>query len=109
MSERGTGPLGPTRQARTRRKATPRGGRHGLTRVAAPVDSIEEFEIVQVAAPAASRSSPSRRTRPERAVPAPAISRDAEMAYVRADMRKLFLISGALLALMLAILVLIGR
>ena len=107
MSERGTGPQGPTRQVRTRRKATPRGGRHGLSRAAAPVESIEDFEIVQVAAPAASRSS--RRVRPERAIPAPTISRDAEMAYVRADMRKLILISGALLALMLSILVMIGR
>ena len=31
------------------------------------------------------------------------------MAYVRADMRKLFVISGALLGLMLVILALVGR
>ena len=31
------------------------------------------------------------------------------MAYIRADMRKLFVISGALLALMLVILAFIGR
>jgi hypothetical protein len=41
--------------------------------------------------------------------PTPVLNRAAEMAYVRADMRRLLVISGVLLALMLAILVLIGR
>jgi hypothetical protein len=45
----------------------------------------------------------------DRMVPTPVLSRGAEMAYVRADMRKLLVISGVLLALMLAILVLIGQ
>jgi hypothetical protein len=51
----------------------------------------------------------SRRTVTERLAPIPMLSREAEMAYVRADMRKLFVISAALLALMLVILVLIGQ
>jgi hypothetical protein len=62
---------------------------------------------VQVAAPAA--ATPSRRVRTERPVAAPTITREAEMAYVRADMRKLFVISGGLLALMLLILAFAGR
>jgi hypothetical protein len=45
----------------------------------------------------------------ERLAPAPVLSREAEMAYVRADMRKLLVISAVLLALMLVILMLIGQ
>jgi hypothetical protein len=45
----------------------------------------------------------------ERLAPTPVLSREAEMAYVRADMRKLLVISAVLLALMLVILVLIGQ
>lgn len=60
---------------------------------------------MQVAAP-----SPARRSaRAPRSTSTPTISREAEMAYVRADMRKLFVISGALLALMVVILFLVGR
>jgi hypothetical protein len=44
-----------------------------------------------------------------RADPTATLSREAEMAYIRADMRKLFMISAALLVLMLAILALAGR
>lgn len=104
MSERGSGPRSPSRQPRTRRKGAPRGGRHGLSRPAPASEPIEELELVEVAAP-----TRSRRVRTERPMPTPTISREAEMAYVRADMRKLFVISGALLALMLVILALVGR
>lgn len=107
MSERGSEPRGPSRQPRTRRKGAPRGGRHGLSRPAPIAEPIEELELVEVAAPTAPTRS--RRVRTERPMPTPTISREAEMAYVRADMRKLFVISGALLALMLVILALVGR
>jgi hypothetical protein len=67
----------------------------------------DELELVQVAAPVSPARS--RRTRAPRLALAPTISRETEMAYIRADMRKLFIISGVLLALMLAILVIVGR
>ena len=65
------------------------------------------MDVAVVANPVGSTRS--RRRTAERPPLAPILSRDAEMAYVRADMRKLFVISGLLLALMFAILVLIGR
>lgn len=107
MSERGSGPRSPSRQPRTRRKGAPRGGRHGLSRPALAAEPIEEIELVEVAAP--TTPTRSRCVRGDRPQPTPTISREAELAYVRADMRKLFVISGALLALMLLILALVGR
>ena len=107
MSDPGVQSPSPSRQPGTRRKRPPRGGRHGLSRPAAPVELGQELEPVQVAAPVAAVTS--RRVRAERPVAPPAITREAEMAYVRADMRKLLVISGGLLALMLLILAVAGR
>ena len=69
----------------------------------------DELELVEIAAPSPSVPARSRRQAAERPPPAPVLSREAEMAYVRADMRKLFVISAGLLALMLVILALVGR
>ena len=66
-----------------------------------------ESNVLEVAP--ARATTRSRRGAVERPAPTPVLSREAEMAYVRADMRKLLVISAALLALMLAILVVIGR
>lgn len=109
MSDRGPGPRGPSRQPRTRRKGSQRGGRHGLSRPSPPAEAVAELEFVEAVATSPAPTARSRRVRAERPVVAPTISREAEMAYVRADMRKLLLISGALLTLMLVILALIGR
>lgn len=78
-----------------------------MSRPTPPLESTEELELVEFPAPTAPARI--RRARPERRVATPTISREAEMAYVRADMRKLFVIAGALLALMLVILALVGR
>lgn len=66
-------------------------------------DFVVEQQVV-VAAPSRSRRAPL-------APPAPpvGISREAEFAYIRSDMRRLFVIAGALLALMLVLLVLVNR
>ena len=108
MGEPEITPTAPTRQARPRRKGAPRGGRHGLSRTAAPVDSGSGNEVAAVAIAASPRPGRSRRAAVERPT-MPTLSREAEMAYVRADMRKLFVIAGALLAFMFVILALVGR
>jgi hypothetical protein len=64
--------------------------------------------VIQQQAPVA---PPARHRRPVSAIPAPSvgISREAEFAYIRSDMRRLFIIAAALLALMLALLLLVNR
>jgi hypothetical protein len=107
VSDGATNRPGPARQAHTRRKGGPRGGRHGLSRSVVPAEiGIETVDLEMVTPRATARS---RRMPAERMAPTPVLNRAAEMAYVRADMRRLLVISGVLLALMLAILVLIGR
>jgi hypothetical protein len=107
LSDGGTKQRAPSRQPRTRRKGAPRGGRHGLSRPAAAVQTGVESDFLEVAPPRSAVRS--RRAAMERLAPTPVLSREAEMAYVRADMRKLLVISAVLLALMLVILVLIGQ
>jgi hypothetical protein len=70
------------------------------------VQTENQIELTDAVPPRAATRT--RRVAAERRLPAPTLSREAEMAYVRADMRKLLVISGGLLALMLAITVLIG-
>ena len=106
MSDGVTNRQAPTRQSRTRRKGAPRGGRHGLSRATVPVQTENEIELTELVPPRPSTRT--RRVAAERPLAVPALSREAEMAYVRADMRKLLVISGGLLALMLVIMVLIG-
>ena len=67
----------------------------------------DDFAIEQqVAAPAPARARRPTATTAARSV---GISREAEFAYIRSDMRRLFVIAGALLALMLLLLVLLNR
>ncbi len=94
-------------RTRARRKAVPRGGRHGLTRASAITspDDVESFiELAPVQKPA--KASVATTLRASRA---PELDRDVEMAYVRSDLRKLSIIASGLLAFMLVILVFVGR
>jgi len=94
-------------QTRQRRRGAARGGRHGLSRPVAILpteDPVELAESAQVAAPARPRRAPV-----ERMPPAAGLSREAEYAYIRADMRRLLIIAAALMALMFVILVLVDR
>ena len=102
-ASRRTATSGRTRQ---RGKGAPRGGRHGLTRPAATVreESPLGAETTVVAAPTRAR----RRV----AMPAPRaveLTREQEFAYIRSDMRRLFIIAGGLLALMLILLIVVSR
>ena len=92
---------------RAKRKRAPRGGRHGLSRPAPQLvrEAVEPEDRVPTVAPA-TRSRRTARFVPSRPV---SISRDAEIAYIRADMRRLIIIAGALLVLMVVILVVLER
>lgn len=92
-------------RTRQRRKGGPRGGRHGLTR---PVATVPDEQVVEDDTIVA---KPNRTRRP---VPAPApraveLTREQEFAYIRSDMRRLFLIAGGLLVLMLGLLFFVSR
>ncbi len=100
-------PRRPTTTGRTRqrRKGAPRGGRHGLTRSTGIVREERPFgdEIVVVAP-----------TRARRSVAAPApraveLTREQEFAYIRSDLRRLFVIAGGLLAIMIVLLIVVNR
>lgn len=97
----------PVRQSRTRRKGAPRGGRHGLSRPVVIAPSDEGGDVAELAPVNSPRRS--RRPSQERPAVAPALSREAEIAYIRADMRKLLVIASGLLALMFVILAIVGR
>ena len=92
-------------RTRQRRKGGPRGGRHGLTRPAVTVP--EETSLgdgVVVTTPT--------RVRRTGATPAPRaveLTREQEFAYIRSDMRRLFVIAGGLLAVMLVLLIVVSR
>jgi hypothetical protein len=92
-------------RTRQRSKGAPRGGRHGLTRstVTVQVDRPlrEETDV----------NSPTRVRRRTATSTTPAIelTREQEFAYIRSDMRRLFIIAGALLALMLVLLIAVNR
>ena len=75
-----------------------------MTRPAATTPVVSPVADEVVAAP----------TRGRRSVAAAAprvveLSREQEFAYIRSDMRRLFLIAGGLLALMLVLLVVVSR
>lgn len=100
-------PRRPTTPGRTRqrRKGAPRGGRHGLSRPAVPVR-----DVVALSDRIASEEPP--RTRRPVATPAPRaveLTREQEFAYIRSDMRRLFVIAGGLLAVMLVLLIVVSR
>jgi hypothetical protein len=91
-------------QSRQRRKGAPRGGRHGLSRPPAAMVgddlAIEQRIALRTAVPA---------RRPITATGPLGISREAEFAYIRSDMRRLLIIAGLLFALMLVLLVFVSR
>lgn len=94
-------------RTRQRRRGVPRGGRHGLSRPApvAPAENPGELvETVVVVPPVRSR-----RATVESIPRAAVLSREAEYAYIRADMRRLFIIAAALMALMFLILLFASR
>lgn len=93
-------------QTRQRRKGATRGGRHGLSRPPVAVAG-DDFVIQEPSAIAA----PARHRRATSATPTPSvgISREAEFAYIRSDMRRLFIIAAALLALMVVLLLLVNQ
>jgi hypothetical protein len=96
-------------QSRSRSKRPPRGGRRWQSRAAespwvSPAIDIEEAEPGAAVAPARVL----RRTRPGVSTVV-ALPREVEYAYIRSDMRRLLIIAGALLALMLVILILVER
>jgi hypothetical protein len=101
-AQRRTATSGQTRQ---RDKGAPRGGRHGLTRSAVTVREevpLREGPIVDEPA----------RARRRVAMPATRVvelTREQEFAYIRADMRRLVIIAGGLLGLMLVLLIVVSR
>ncbi|MGH2618883.1 MAG: hypothetical protein ACRDJC_26950 [Thermomicrobiales bacterium] len=52
---------------------------------------------------------PNRRASALSSPKVPPLSRDAEIAYIRADMRRLLIIAGMLMALMVVILAIVDR
>ena len=101
-AQRRTATSGQTRQ---RAKGAPRGGRHGLTRSATNVPDKSPVREATVAGTAA-------RSRRRMAVPttqAVVLTRAEEFAYIRSDMRRLIVIAGGLLALMVLLLVVVNR
>ena len=92
-------------RTRQRGKGAPRGGRHGLTRssVAAREESPLPDTIV-VGTP-----TPTRRRVTMPATHAAELTREQEFAYIRSDMRRLIIIAGGLLALMLVLLIVVSR
>jgi len=91
-------------RTREGRKGGPRGGRHGLTRPAATTRVVAPVGDRVVAAP-----TRGRRTGLAAAPRVVELTREQEFAYIRSDMRRLFLIAGGLLAIMIVLLVVISR
>jgi hypothetical protein len=92
-------------RSRQRGKGAPRGGRHGLTRSATTIrEESPRREATVLTAP-----SRSRRRATASATPAIELTREQEFAYIRSDMRRLIVIAGGLLALMLVLLIVVSR
>lgn len=104
----GTTQRGPTSsgRARQRRKGVARGGRHGLSR---PAPIVGENDFVVETGFAVAAPVPARRVAAAPPARSVGISREAEFAYIRSDMRRLIVIAVALLALMLILLVVVSR
>ena len=83
----------------------PRGGRHGLTRSATA--AREDSPPRETSAVGASTRSRRRVAMP--ATRAIELTREQEFAYIRSDMRRLIMIAGGLLALMLVLLIFVSR
>jgi len=93
-------------QTRQRRKGATRGGRHGLSRSTVAIAG-DALAIDQPTA--ASGRARGRRPLLGTAARPLGISRETEYAYIRSDMRRLFVIAGALMALMLILLIFVNR
>jgi hypothetical protein len=92
-------------QTSRRRKGGSRGGRHGLSRPSVATAS-NEF-VIEQRVPSV---GPVQARRTTATAPHPVgITREAEFAYIRSDMRRLIVIGGVLLALMLLLLILVNR
>jgi hypothetical protein len=92
-------------RTRQRRRGGPRGGRHGLTR---PTTTVRGDNLL---GEGTVLPTPTR-VRPSAATPAPRtveLTREQEFAYIRSDMRRLFVIAGGLLAVMFVLLILVNR
>jgi hypothetical protein len=87
-----------------RRRGGARGGRHGLTRRATTTPVVGPLGDGVVAGSTRSRRSPA--TAAPRVIE---LTREQEFAYIRSDMRRLFLIAGGLLAVMLILLIVVSR
>ena len=99
-------PKRPATTGRTRqRKGGPRGGRHGLNRSANTTRAAGlPGAVVAVAPP-----TRARRFMVTAAPRVAELSREQEFSYIRSDMRRLFLIAGGLLAVMLVLLIVVSR
>lgn len=91
-------------RTRNGRKGGPRGGRHGLTRPTTTTRVVGPVGDGVVAAPPRGRRS-GLATAP-RVVE---LSREQEFAYIRSDMRRLFVIASGLLAVMIILLFVVSR
>jgi hypothetical protein len=87
-----------------RRRGGARGGRHGLTRPPATTPVVGPLGDGVVA-----QSTRSRRSAVTAAPRVVELTREQEFAYIRSDMRRLFLIAGGLLAVMLLLLIVVSR
>jgi hypothetical protein len=89
---------------RRRVKGAPRGGRHGLTRPTTATRVVPPVGDGVMAAPARGR-----RSGLAAAPHAVELTREQEFAYIRSDMRRLFVIAGGLLAIMIVLLFVVSR
>jgi hypothetical protein len=106
LSEKTTRRRGTSEKARQRQRG-PRNGVKRRSTVLPDAGAATAPGDVAVVSPrlAASRS----RREPAMAASVVGLSRDQEFAYIRSDMRRLLYVAGGLLALMLVILVFVGR
>jgi hypothetical protein len=87
-----------------RRKGVARGGRHGLTRPAVPTRVAGPTDHGVVAEPTSVR-----RFAATAAPQVVELTREQEFAYIRSDMRRLFVIAAGLLVGMLVLLIVVSR
>jgi len=86
------------------RKGRPRGGRHGLTRPTTATRAAGPVGDGVLAAP-----NRSRRSGIAAAPRVVEFTREQEFAYIRSDMRRLIMIAGGLLAIMIVLLFVVSR
>jgi hypothetical protein len=98
----------PVTADRTRQR--PRGPRSARKRAAAVSPSQPSVASAAVPAAVGAPAAPGRSSRGPSAVFKPlGLSREQEFAYIRSDMRRLFIVAGSLFALMVLILFIVER